>query len=315
MVDELLAVVDELDPSLKNTHSYNVVVGVLFRSGRIDKALNMLDEMPQPGADCLPNDITGGAVFDAALLRREWFGKSISDEEIVGLVNKKIGRAWDVLHDVMKAGGTVEAASCNALLTELGRDGDMKEMDIQPNEVTFGILINYMCKSRRVNEALEVFEKMKGGNDGLSVEPNVFTYNTLINGLCKVVRQEEGLTLMDRMRSENKCAPDTVTYNCLIDGSCKTGEIEMAQELFDQMNKERVFPNVITLNTLVDGMCRHGRINSAVQLFNEMGSEGLKGNGVTEMKELDIQPDVITFGIIICASLRWSMRHWRFLRK
>ncbi|KAG7994550.1 hypothetical protein I3843_01G063000 [Carya illinoinensis] len=313
-VDEALAVVDELNPSLKNTHFYNVVVDVLFRSGRIVKALNMLDEMLQPGAHCPPNDITGDVVF-AALSRMEWFGRSISDEEIFGLVskllehrvfpdtfkltqlitklcrNKKIGRAWEVLHDVMKAGGTLEAASCNALLTGLGRDGDfermntlmteMKEMDIQPNVVTFGILINHMCKSRRVDEALVVFEKMKGVSDGLSVEPDVITYNTLIDGLCKVGRQEEGLTLMDQMRSENKCMPDTVTYNCLIDGFCKAGEIERAQELFDQMNKERVCPDVITLNTLVDGMCRHGRINSAVQFFDEMQSEGLKGNAVT----------------------------------
>ncbi|KAG2725374.1 hypothetical protein I3760_01G062500 [Carya illinoinensis] len=300
-VDEALAVVDELDPS-----------------GRIVEALNMLDEMLQPGADCPPNDITGHVVF-AALSSREWFGRSISDEEIVVLVskllehgvfpdtsklmqlitklcrNKKIGRAWDVLHDVMKAGGTLEAASCNALLMGLGRDGDfermntlmteMKAMDIQPNVVTFGILINHMCKSRRVDEALEVFEKMKGkmkgGNDGFSVEPNVITYNTLMDGLCKVGRQEEGLTLLHQMRSENKCMPDTVTYNCLIDGFCKAGKIERAQELFDQMNKERVFPNVITLTTLVGGMCRHGRINSAVQFFNKMRSEGLKGDAVT----------------------------------
>ncbi|KAG6730129.1 hypothetical protein I3842_01G064200 [Carya illinoinensis] len=313
-VDEALAVVDELDPSLKNTHFYNMVVAMLFRSGRIVKALNMLNEMLQPGADCPPNDITGDVVF-AALSRREWFGRSISDEEIFGLVskllehgvfpdtfkltqlitklcrNKKIGRAWDVLHDVMKADGTLEAASCNALLTGLGRVGDfermhtlmteMKEIDIQPNVVTFGILINHMCKSRRVDEALEVFEKMKGVSDGLSVEPDVITYNTLIDGLCKVGRQEEGLTLMHQMRSENKCMPDTVTYNCLIDGFCKAGEIERAQELFDRMNKERVFPDVITLNTLVDGMCRLGRINSAVQFFDEMRREGLKGDAVT----------------------------------
>ncbi|KAF5464355.1 hypothetical protein F2P56_014436 [Juglans regia] len=313
-VDEALAVVDELDPSLKDTHLYNVVLDVLCRSGRIVKALKMLDEMLQTRADCPPNYITGAVVFPA-LSRREWFGRSISDEEIVGLVsklgahgvfpdsfkltqlitklcwNKKIGRAWDVLHDVMKAGGTLEVASCNALLTGLGRDGDfermntlmteMKEMDIQPTVVTFGILINRMCKSRRVDEALEAFEKMKGVSDGLSVESNVITYNTLIDGLCKVGRQEEGLTLMDQMRSESKCMPDTVTYNCLIDGFCKAGKIQRAQELFDRMNKERVFPNVITLNTLVDGMCRHGRVNSAVQFFDEMRRAGLEGNAVT----------------------------------
>ncbi|XP_059457089.1 pentatricopeptide repeat-containing protein At5g28460-like [Corylus avellana] len=313
MVDEVLGVANELDSSLKNTHFCNVVIDVLFRLGYADYAHNVVDEMLQPNAECPPNDITGDIVF-AALLRREWPRRTFNDEEIVGLVskfgecgvfldspkltqlitklcrNRNTNRAWDVLHHVMKSGGAVETASCNALLTGLARDEDfermnkltteMIQMDIQPNVVTFGILINRMCKSRRVDEALEFLEKMKGGSEGVSVEPDVIMYNTLIDGLCKVGRQEEGLSLMDQMRL-NKCVPNTVTYNCLIDGFCKAGEIERAHELFDQMNKERVFPNSITLNTLVDGMCRHGRINSAVEFFNDMQSNGLKGNAVT----------------------------------
>ncbi|PQM37053.1 pentatricopeptide repeat-containing protein [Prunus yedoensis var. nudiflora] len=72
-------------------------------------------------------------------------GRSFSEEDIVGLVlkfgehgvfpdsmkltklitalcrNRKTNKAWDVLHDVMKLGGDVKAASCNALLTCLTR--------------------------------------------------------------------------------------------------------------------------------------------------------------------------------------------------
>jgi pentatricopeptide repeat protein len=311
---EVLSVVDELDslyPSLKNTHFCNVVIDVLFRLGYADYAHNVVDEMLQPNAECPPNDITGDIVF-SVLLRRKWprgtFDKIVwlvlkfgecgvfpDSHKLMQLITKlcwyrNTDCAWDVLHHVMKFGGAVETASCNALLTGLARDEDfermnkltteMIQMDIQPNVVTFGILINRMCKSRRVDEALEFLEKMKGGSEGVSVEPDVIMYNTLIDGLCKVGRQEEGLSLMDQMRS-NKCVPNTVTYNCLIGGFCKAGEIERALELFDQMNRERVFPNSITLNTLVDGMCRHGRINSAVEFFNEMQSNGLKGSAVT----------------------------------
>ncbi len=52
---------------------------------------------------------------------------------------------------MMKSGGAVEGASCNALLTGLARDEDfermnkltaeMKLMDIQPNTITFGLNI------------------------------------------------------------------------------------------------------------------------------------------------------------------------------
>ncbi|KAK9103758.1 hypothetical protein Sjap_021012 [Stephania japonica] len=69
----------------------------------------------------------------------------------------------------------VEAASSNTLLAGLGRDLDlkrmnillakMKEMEIKPNVVTFGILIHHLCKMHRVNEALQVLEQMMAVGD------------------------------------------------------------------------------------------------------------------------------------------------------
>lgn len=39
---------------------------------------------------------------------------------------------------------------------------DMKENDIQPSVVTFVILINQLCKLRRVDEAMEVLNNKLG---------------------------------------------------------------------------------------------------------------------------------------------------------
>ncbi|XP_057981551.1 pentatricopeptide repeat-containing protein At3g61520, mitochondrial [Malania oleifera] len=315
-VDEAHIVYNEIDPSLRNRYIRNVLIRTFLRAGRFEDALHVLDEMLQPNAEFSPDEHTGHIIF-GALSKIDKLGSGVGEEEIVGLVSKlgergvfpdsrrltqlinnlcrirKTGCAWDVLHAVMKIGGPVEAHSCNALLVGMRRDADyqrmnsllaeMKEMDIYPDAVTFGILINHLCKFRRVDEALAVFEKMSGGleDNGVSVEADAVIYNTLIDGLCKVGRREEGMVLMERMRLQQGCAPNTVTYNCLIDGFCKAGEIERSQELFDQMNEEGVSPNILTLNTLVDGMCRHGRINSAIEFFREMQSQDLKGNAVT----------------------------------
>ncbi|XP_062020353.1 pentatricopeptide repeat-containing protein At3g61520, mitochondrial-like [Rosa rugosa] len=179
MEDEALTVFNELHLGLKTTHIRNVVIGMLLKIGRVDDALKVLDEMLHPGPE---------AKF-----------------RVPAMLNRKVGIAWDVLHDVMKMGGAVEASSCNALLTALGRGNDfkrmselmakMEEMGIKPDVITFGILINLLCKSRRIDATLEVFEKMSGGVKGVSAEPDVIVYNTLIDGLCKVGRQEEGLRL------------------------------------------------------------------------------------------------------------------------
>ncbi|KAK6140638.1 hypothetical protein DH2020_025616 [Rehmannia glutinosa] len=312
MLDEMIMVFDAIDDEMKNTDVLNLVIAGLLRWGRVDDALKLLEEMFEPDSCCQPNTNTVGIVF-SSILKRNWCGRSVTDEEIYNLVsrfgehgvslsgfcltqvimrfcrNGDCDKAWTVLHEGMNSGSDVEVASCNALLTGLGQNHDfsrmnllmkeMKEKGVEPNVVTYGIMIKHLCKFRRMDEALEVLEKMRDGE--LGVEPDVVIYNTSIDGLCKVGRHEEGLKLMERMRLESKCEPNTITYNCLIDGFCKAGEIARGRELFEQMKKEGVELNVITINTLLDGMCKHGMVSSAMEFFSDMREKGLKGNVVS----------------------------------
>ncbi|GMI99008.1 hypothetical protein like AT3G61520 [Hibiscus trionum] len=334
MVDKSILVFDELDPSLKNTHVRNVLIDSLLRDGRVDCALNVLDEMLQPLSEVPPNDVTGDIVF-YALTKTGRKGRSLSEEEFIKLVLQfgkhsvfpktnwltqlvsslcrcgKIIQAWDFLHELLRLGARLESSLFNVLLSGLGRRGDikrmnlvlaeMKEYGIQPDVVTLGIIINQLCKLRRVDDAMEVFNKMGEGseNDGVSVGVDIVILNTLITGLCKVGKQEEGLHLMERMKSTKGLVPNTVTYNCLIDGFCKVGEIDRGIELFDRMKEEGVSHNMITVNTLIDGMCRRGRINSALDFFRDMQGKGLKGNAVTYATLITAFSNADNFGKVV----------------
>ncbi|KAK7856120.1 pentatricopeptide repeat-containing protein [Quercus suber] len=338
MVDQVLVLVKEVDPSLKNTHFCNVVIDVMFRLGRVDDALKVLDEMLQPDSECPPNDSTGDIIF-GAMLRREWRGRSINDEEIVGLVskfgehdvfpdtfkltqlitkfcrNRKTGRAWDLLHDVMKSGGVVEAASCNALLTGLGKGGDfdrmnkltteMKEMNIQPNVVTFGILINLMCKSRRVDEALEVFKKMKEGSDGVLVQPdaiihgrinsaveflndmqskgvkgNAVTYAILINAFCNVNNIDKAMEFFDKM-SNSGCSPDAIVYYTLISGLSQAGRMDDASSVVSKLKEVGFCLDTVCYNVLIGGFCQKNKLDKAYETLKDMEEAGVKPDSVT----------------------------------
>ncbi|KAL6496815.1 hypothetical protein OROHE_027297 [Orobanche hederae] len=353
MVDEMVMVFDAIDDEMKNTGVLNLVIVGLLNWGRFDDALKVLEEMFETDASYPPNSNTAGLVF-SSILKRNWCGRSITDDEIYNLVssfrecgvildgflltqiimrfcrNGYCDKAWNVLHEgMMNPGADEEVASCNALLTGLGHIHDfsrmnllmkeMKERGIKPNVVTYGIMIKHLCKFRRIDEALEVLEKMRDGK--LGVEPDTVIYNTLIDGLCKVGRLEEGLKLMERMKLESKWEPNTITYNCLIDGFCKAGEIQRGRELFEQMSKQGVEQNVVTLNTLVDGMCKHGMVSSAIQFFSDMRDKGLKGNAFTytnlitafctvnniekamklfdEMRENNCSPDAVVYYSLI----------------
>ncbi|XWS32125.1 hypothetical protein CRYUN_Cryun23aG0134100 [Craigia yunnanensis] len=317
MVDKSVIVFNELDPSLKNTHVRNVLINVLLRDGRVEYALNVLDEMLQPLSEVPPNNITGDIIF-YGFEKRERKGRNLSEEDTIKLVlnfgkhsvfpktnwlsqfisrlcrSGKINQAWNVLHELLRLRAPLETPPFNVLLTGLGRSGDvkrmntvlaeMKESDIQPNVVTFGILINQLW------------------------------------------RQEEGLHLMERMRSMKWLAPNTVTYNSLIDGFYKVGEIERGKKLFDQMNEEGVSPNVITLNILVDARADMGGSivhlsSSVVDLFVQMLRSGCSpdaivyyslisglckagrmddaSNVLSKLKEAGFHPDIVCYNALV----------------
>ncbi|KAH6789248.1 hypothetical protein C2S51_004254 [Perilla frutescens var. frutescens] len=352
MLEKMVMVFDAMDDRVKNTHVLNLVVGGMLRWDRLDDALRLLDEMLEPD-DCYTPDGNTVSIVFSSILSGKWRGRSLTDEEIYNLfsrfgerglcpngfwLTKIISRfcrngdcdmAWNALHQAMSSGSDVEVVSCNVLLSGLGQQGDfarmnllmkeMKETGIKPSIVTYGIMIKYLCKLRRLDEALEVLEKMRDGEAG--IEPDIVLYNTLINGLCKVGRQEEGLKLMEMMSSENKCQPNTITYNCLIDGFCKVGDIDMGRELFELMSDRGVELNVVTFNATLDGLCKNGRVSSAMDLFSCMRDKGLQGNAVTytvlitafcaannadralkllsEMKENGCTPDAIVYYSLI----------------
>ncbi|WCJ22705.1 Pentatricopeptide repeat (PPR) superfamily protein [Euphorbia peplus] len=306
LVDEALIMFNELRVSAKNTRICNLLIPGLLKSGRIDDALKVLDEMLQRDSGFRPNDVTGRMMFRWLMKMRKGWKKVLTDEEIVELVlklgefqvfpdavwlsqmisilckNRKTGLALDLLFGLIKQGANVQTSACNALLTLLGRQGKidgmnevmakMKEVDIQPNAITYAIIIKKFCRLRKVDGALEMLEAM----NETQVEPDVVIFNTLIDGLCKVGRQEEGFGLIEKMKSHKGCDPNTVTYNSLIDGLCKVGEVDRGLKLFNEMEKDGVVVNEITINTLVDGMCRNGRTSEAAQFLDEMQAKGKK---------------------------------------
>ncbi|KAF9669010.1 hypothetical protein SADUNF_Sadunf14G0063000 [Salix dunnii] len=373
LVDESLTLFNELDSSVKNTYLRNVWLSVLLRSGRAEDALKVIGEMfdSNEESNCRPNDATGDILF-SFLLKRERNEEFLSEGEIVNLVlkfgehgvlirsfwmgrlitrlcrNRKTNRAWDLFNEMIKLGAVFEAATCNSLLTGLAREGNfnrmnelmakMVEMDIQPTVVTFGILINHMCKFRRVDDALEVLEKMsdckESGGISVSVEPDVVIYNTLIDGLCKVGRQQEGLGLMERMRSQKGNAVDffveaqrrgtkgdAVTYTALINAFCKVNNFEKAMELFNEMLKSGCSPDAIVYSTLISGFSQAGRMADASFVLEELKELGIRPDTVCyntliggfcradkfhrvfemlkEMEEAGLKPDTITYNTLI----------------
>ncbi|KAE8702749.1 hypothetical protein F3Y22_tig00110482pilonHSYRG00836 [Hibiscus syriacus] len=57
----------------------------------------------------------------------------------------------------------------------------MRKEGIEPNVVTYSILVDANCKKGMVSIAEDIVETMR--KEG--IEPNVVTYNTLMKGMCQ----------------------------------------------------------------------------------------------------------------------------------
>ncbi|XP_020675971.1 pentatricopeptide repeat-containing protein At3g61520, mitochondrial [Dendrobium catenatum] len=309
--DSLLAF-RSLDPSLRCTDLCNHVLASLLRSpdpNHQAEALSLLRDMLSSNSHCPPNSLTCSIIFFTLsrgsqpandemlhLIVRMASSRAFTIDTyqftkvVVGLCRDgRTTKAWDLVHAVKNCGGAVEVPVWNALLTGLSKDRDTPRMKLVCSEmetagvanvVTYGIVINHLCKSRNIDLAIQMFDKMTKPDSAAG--PDTVIFNNVIDGLCKVGRTCEGLALLNQMKI-HRCDPNTITFNTLIDGFCKAGDIDTAHELNSRMVEEGIPPNLVTLNTLISGMCRNGMVSSALSFFHEkkMAWANAKGNSVT----------------------------------
>ncbi|KMZ58971.1 hypothetical protein ZOSMA_71G00450 [Zostera marina] len=212
--------------------------------------------------------------------------------------SKFVGKAWDFFHIVKRGGCLVGTSCCNALLTGLHETKDfakmnllfseMKDWGMQPDKFTNGILLDYLCKSNRVEDARKLFDKMAS-----RTSPSAVMSTIVVNGLCMEGRLEDAMKFLSENNNKHGLRPNTLQYNHLIKGYCRLEDIKTAKQLLVRMKDECVPLDIFTVNTLIDGMCRNGQIASALEFFREQYSSNIHFSGY-----------VITYNILIGAFLK-----------
>uniref|UniRef100_A0A0A9HXU3 Pentacotripeptide-repeat region of PRORP domain-containing protein n=1 Tax=Arundo donax TaxID=35708 RepID=A0A0A9HXU3_ARUDO len=89
----------------------------------------------------------------------------------------------------------------------------MLEKGVEPNEVTYNVLIHALCRMRKIRLAYHHFHEML--ERGLA--PNKYTYTLLIDGNCKEGNWEDAIRLYFEMH-QNDIPPDYCTQYALFKG-------------------------------------------------------------------------------------------------
>ncbi|KAK6135969.1 hypothetical protein DH2020_030307 [Rehmannia glutinosa] len=146
----------------------------------------------------------------------------------------------------------------------------MCNLGISVDEYTMSIAINSYCLSNRVDygiiEAQELFRKIL--REGMC-EPSVVTYGTVIDGLCKAGNTAMAIELL-RVMEKGSCKPDIHIYSTVIDGLFKDKMVDSALKLFAEMTEKGITPDVVIYTALICGFCNLGRWREVKLLLKEM---------------------------------------------
>merc|ERR1719401_787647 len=112
----------------------------------------------------------------------------------------------------------------------------------------------------------ELLEKMTGQG----IEPNLITYGIVIKGYCQENKLQEALQVWESMVSTTKYQPDEIMYNTILDGCARKGLYERGMQLLGEMRKSGIHPSNFTLSVLVKLASRASLLDRAFEICKEI---------------------------------------------
>ncbi|XP_076926617.1 pentatricopeptide repeat-containing protein At1g30610, chloroplastic-like [Bidens hawaiensis] len=206
----------------------------------------------------------------------------------------------------------------------------LKQQGLQPNSITYGLVMEVMLACEKYNLVHEFFKKMRK-----SFIPNSLTYKVLVNTLWKEGKIDEAILTVKEMEKrgiigsaalyydlarclcsagrhveaivqiEKICKvankPLVVTYTGLIQASLDSGKIESVTYIFKHMHKF-CSPNLVTYNIMLKGYLDHHMFDEAKQLFYKLLENGNNVTSKVDYRQV-VLPDIHTFNLMLDACL------------
>ncbi|KAF5189372.1 Pentatricopeptide repeat-containing protein, partial [Thalictrum thalictroides] len=187
---------------------------------------------------------------------------------------------------------------------------------VLPNYDSFAVVIDGLCKTTKLDEALVLFRDMIH----MGCERTVILYNNVINALCDSNRLEESFELLREMK-ESGFKPTEFTHNCICGCLCTRENISAVLDLLREMRvcghepwikhysglvkqlcsqgkaveacgfladivREGFLPDIIAYSAAIDGLFKIREVDRAMELFQDIST---RGHG----------PDVVAYNIVI----------------
>ncbi|KAL5826273.1 hypothetical protein ACOSQ4_018070 [Xanthoceras sorbifolium] len=235
-----------------STLTFNKMVDIIGKSRNIDLFWRVLEEM---GRRRLVNDKT----FKIAL-------KTLAQV-------RELNKCVNFFHLMNSCGfeyslerlNMVVQTLCETSLVEEAKYLVLKLKEwIEPNGVTYGLLIKGFCNVGDFIEASKLWNLMI--DQGF--EPGIDVVEKMMETFFKKNKYDEALKVFQMMRVKRMDDLGMSTYRLVIEWMCKRGKVTQAYVVFEEMLKRRIQPDNLTLSCIIYGLLARGRIREAYVVVN-----------------------------------------------
>lgn len=168
----------------------------------------------------------------------------------------------------------------NALIGKLGKArriddclfyfGEMRNLGIRPTSVTYGTIVNALCRVSDEKFAEEIFEEMESMPN---YKPRPAPYHSMMQFFLTTKRdRSKVLAYYERMRAK-KIEPTTHTYKLLIDTYATLEPVDMsaAEAVLERVRESGVVPEAVHYSSLIHAKgCVQHDMPGARRLFDKV---------------------------------------------
>eukprot|EP00928_Gymnodinium_smaydae_P053202 TRINITY_DN37246_c0_g1_i1.p1 TRINITY_DN37246_c0_g1~~TRINITY_DN37246_c0_g1_i1.p1 ORF type:complete len:654 (-),score=119.26 TRINITY_DN37246_c0_g1_i1:162-2123(-) len=125
----------------------------------------------------------------------------------------------------------------------------LREENLKPSEVTYGILLDACNDSGDVERAKEVFSELRDAGARM----NVIHYTTFMKVLAKDGQLECINALLEEMLKSPSTKPDLVTYSTIVKANAEKGQVSSALRVLESMKGHGVIPDNVIFHLVLSG--------------------------------------------------------------
>jgi pentatricopeptide repeat protein len=131
---------------------------------------------------------------------------------------------------------------------------------VEPTSFLYNALIGKLGKARRIDDCLAYFAEMRANN----VRPTSVTYGTIVNALCRVSDERFAEEMFEEMESMPNYKPRPAPYNSMIQYFLNTkSDISKVLSYYERMQARNIQPTMHTYKLLIDAHASLEPVNMA----------------------------------------------------